>query len=76
MGHPHGDRAGGQEVWNVEQSEGGWGGGKIKYGALKNLINQLKKNILEEKKKKKKIKIQNLLINKNTHVYFSERGQP
>ena len=23
-GHPHGDRWGGQEVWDVEQSEGGW----------------------------------------------------
>ena len=23
-GHPRGDRSGGEEVWDVEQSEGGW----------------------------------------------------
>jgi hypothetical protein len=26
-GHPHGDRWGGKEVWDVEQLEGGWGVG-------------------------------------------------
>jgi hypothetical protein len=27
LGHPHGDRVGWEEVWDVEQMEGGWGGG-------------------------------------------------
>ena len=29
--HPRGEGVGWEEVWDVEQSEGGWGGG-IKYG--------------------------------------------
>ena len=31
-GHPHGDRRAGEEVWNVEQWEGGREHGGIKYG--------------------------------------------
>jgi hypothetical protein len=28
MGHSRGDIRCGEEVWNVEQSKGGWGGGR------------------------------------------------
>jgi hypothetical protein len=28
-GDIHGETGGGEEVWDVEQSEGGWGGNKI-----------------------------------------------
>jgi hypothetical protein len=30
-GHPHGDRGCGEDVWDVEQSEGGWGEQGMEY---------------------------------------------
>ena len=33
--HPHGDSVGGEEVWDVEQSEGGWGRQEMEYGVRK-----------------------------------------
>jgi hypothetical protein len=35
-GHPCGDRVGGEEVWDVEQSEGGWGGAGNEILSVKN----------------------------------------
>ena len=38
MGHPRGDRVGREEVWDVEQSEGGWGGAGNGIWSVKNKL--------------------------------------
>ena len=43
MGHPRGDRVGREEVWDVEQSEGGWGGAGNGIWSVKNEL-QIKLN--------------------------------
>ena len=35
-GHPHEDRKGGEEVWDVEQSEDGWEGAGNRLWSVKN----------------------------------------
>ena len=50
--HPHGDSVGGEEVWDVEQSEGGWGGAGNGIWSVKNEL-QIKLNLKKLEKKEK-----------------------
>jgi hypothetical protein len=48
-GDIHVETEGGEEVWDVEQSEGGLGG-SIKYGVIKNKLIKIKKILKTPKK--------------------------
>jgi hypothetical protein len=49
-GHPHGEEVWWEEVWDVEQSESGWGEGENEIWSVKNKLKiklNLKNKILE-----------------------------